>query len=638
MERIAMDRWLALPTVPGDEEKTYNVRLIIITANILLFVLPIILFNNLLQTPLRLPLILANVVEIIGTLVVRQWTYRHKETTAGIYLVVFGYFLATMMALNLASLRTSAIIIFIAFTVQVQAFLVYGWKGFLVSTATVAVCIGSVVAANKLGLLPVPNYSVTVGEWIQVIQSMIIVTGVAFGTRRILLQAFNKAKKEVEVRKQAESALALLSERERMGRDLHDGLGQVLSYIVVQSQAASILVREGQTSEADVVLRKVEQAASTAALDVRQHILGLRSKIGSHRFLDNLKVLIDEVKERYPMEVTLSLPTDGASISIASEHQETLLRVIQEALVNAGKHAQAGLVTITFQLLHDSIQILVADNGKGFEVTQGAPIDHFGLKIMRERVEQMRGIFEIRSQPGKGTQVLLSLPRDTSTLVDYQLVKGLRILLADDHPMFLEGLRTLLITRGITVVGAARDGREAVEKTFALHPDVLIMDLNMPVMTGLEATRIVKEKFPEIKVIILTVSDDEENMYQALLAGASGFLLKNLDGEKLNGLLAELARGEAPMAPEVSSRLVNLLKRSMDSPESDEDLNGLSAQQLSILRLVKKGKTYKEIGVLLSLSEPTIKYHMSQIQKRLNLTTREEALRYYDDQNTRRRK
>jgi two-component system NarL family response regulator len=637
MERIGTDRWLALPTVPGDDQKTYNVRLIIITANILLFVLPVILLGNLLETPLRLPLILANVVEIIGTLVVRQWTYRHKETNAGLYLVVFGYFLAILMALNLATMRTLAIIIFIVFAVQVQAALVYGWKGLLFSAATVAVCIGGVLEAKAIGLLPVLNFSATVGEWMQLFQAMVVITAVSFGTRRIILQAFNKAKKEVEVRKHAEAALAVVSERERMGRDLHDGLGQVLSYIVVQSQAASILVREGQTAEADVVLRKVEQAASNAALDVRQHILGLRSKIGSYGFLDNLKALIEEIKERFPMEVNLSLPSDTSSISFSSENQEALLRIIQEALVNAGKHAQAGLATITFQLLHDSIQILITDNGKGFEVTQGVPTDHFGLKIMRERMEQMRGIFEIRSQPGNGTQVLLSLPRDTTTLIDRQLLKGLRILLADDHPLFMEGLRNLLIARGITVVGTARDGQEAVEKTFSLHPDVLIMDLNMPVMTGLEATRIVKEKHPEVKVIILTVSDDEENMYQALLAGASGFLLKNLDGEKLNVLLTELARGEAPLAPEISTRLVNILKRSMDSPELGEDLHGLSPQQLSILRLVKKGKTYKEIGVLLSLSEPTIKYHMGQIQKRLNLTNREEALRYYDDQNTRRR-
>jgi signal transduction histidine kinase/DNA-binding NarL/FixJ family response regulator len=624
-----------LPSVPGDEEKNYHLRLIVITTDILLVALPLALVVNLLDSPLRLPLIIGDLVEFLGTLIIRQWTLRYQRTTAGVYLVVVGFLTATLMSAYLGTNRTSAMILFVVWTIQ--ASLLFGRKGLVISILTVALSMGGVMAAESQGLLQPPNASVMATEWTKIVIFTILGAGMAFSSQRIAHRALDKAKKEFEERQRTESALAVTRERERMGRDLHDSLGQVLSFIVVQSQATAMLVKEGQLKEAEANLDQLEQAAGSAAVDLRQHILGLRSSRPDQNFVDLLDAMIAQYKERYSLQVNLSLPDEVGVLSLTADAQEPLLFVIQETLTNTAKHAQASLVMITFSCLHDSIQVFISDNGMGFDPSKSMGKDHFGLQIMRERMEQIRGTFEIRSKPGSGTQVLLSLPRSPRSETQRQALKALRILLADDHPLFMEGLQKLLVGRGMNVIATARDGQEAVEKAFALHPDVLIMDMNMPRLTGLAATRQIKEKLPEIKIIILTISDDEEILYQALQNGASGYLLKTLDADKLSGLLYELTQGETPLAPGLAGRLVNLLARSSDEALVGEDLYGLSAQQLSILRLVKKGKTYKEIGVLMQLSEPTIKYHMAQILKRLNLSTREEALHYLDEQTARKR-
>ena len=312
-------------------------------------------------------------------------------------------------------------------------------------------------------------------------------------------------------------------------------------------------------------------------------------------------------------------------------------------MTNAAKHAKTNLVMVTLQSIHDSVQIIISDNGIGFvqkrpesDQPSDAPETHFGLQIMRKRMEQILGTFEIRSTPGKGTLVLLMLPRFMSVSANYTTLKGLRVLLADDHPLFLDGLRNMLIAHGLTVIATAENGQEAYEKALALNPDMLLMDLNMPVLNGLEATRKIKAERPQVKIIILTVSDDDENLYHAIVNGASGFLLKNMHETQLLTLLFELSQGELPLSTSVATRLVNLFSRVAGLSEYVEDTNYLTPQQNKILQFVKNGKTYKEIGVLMGLSAHTVKYHMGQILRRLNLNSREEALKYLEEHSKKR--
>jgi two-component system NarL family response regulator len=209
----------------------------------------------------------------------------------------------------------------------------------------------------------------------------------------------------------------------------------------------------------------------------------------------------------------------------------------------------------------------------------------------------------------------------------------MRILLVDDHQLFLDGLKTLLTTRGIEVVGTARNGLEGLEKTRALQPEVVLMDLRMPQVDGLAATRLIKAELPDVKVVVLTMSEDDEDLFEAIRSGASGYLLKTEDTDRFLDLLAGLTRGEVPLSPGLADRILKELAQKRRKEEGALDQNTgkgevLTTRQAQVLALVAGGLTYKEVGAKLFLSERTIKYHMGEIIERLHMESRREAIEF----------
>jgi len=224
-----------------------------------------------------------------------------------------------------------------------------------------------------------------------------------------------------------------------------------------------------------------------------------------------------------------------------------------------------------------------------------------------------------------------------------------RILLADDHGLFLEGLQNLLQAGGFEVVGAARDGLEALRLARALHPDVILMDVRMPNCDGLTATRLIQAELPEIKIVMLTTSAEEADLFEALKSGASGYLLKNLKPNVLFSYLEGIARGQAALSRELSAHLLDEFTRQAarldelthpaeEQPDSAGPSQGeakasgfeqeLTSRQRQILEMVAGGATYKEVGVALYVSENTVKYHMGEILQRLHLKNREQVLAF----------
>lgn len=211
----------------------------------------------------------------------------------------------------------------------------------------------------------------------------------------------------------------------------------------------------------------------------------------------------------------------------------------------------------------------------------------------------------------------------------------MRLMLVDDHPLFLEGLKYLLETYGIEVAGIAENGKEALEKAQVLNPDIILMDIKMPKCSGIDALKLIKAEMPDIKIVMLTTSDEDEDIMEAIKYGASGYLLKNTNAKELVGMLKDLEIGEVPVSPDLASQLLKEFKShscdesaSTNIPSQDSQKVQLTERQLKILEMVSKGITYKEVGDALGLTERTVKYHMGRIIELLHLENKAQVIAY----------
>ena len=215
----------------------------------------------------------------------------------------------------------------------------------------------------------------------------------------------------------------------------------------------------------------------------------------------------------------------------------------------------------------------------------------------------------------------------------------MRVLLVDDHRLMSDGVSNLLAAHGIEVLGVASDGVEAIALVQELSPDVILMDIRMPRCDGLSATRQIKALWPEIKILMLTTSAEDQDLFESVRSGASGYLLKSISGNAFIEALRGLEQGTPPFSPGLASRLLNEFaklsgteaasSRLASRPsEQERQTNGLTERQTEVLRLVARGLTYREVGERLSLSERTVRFHMTEIISRLHLQNRSQALAY----------
>lgn len=211
----------------------------------------------------------------------------------------------------------------------------------------------------------------------------------------------------------------------------------------------------------------------------------------------------------------------------------------------------------------------------------------------------------------------------------------MNVLLADDHRLLLEGLSNLLEAHNIQVAGMAVDGLEAIQMARSLRPDVILMDIRMPHCSGLEATRRIKAEMPETKIVILTTSTEDQDLFEAVKSGACGYLLKSMDADELVECLAQVQEGVPPFSPGLAvklmgefARLAGSVTSTANQAEPGEVEELLTTRQRQVLELVAQGLSYKEIGARLHLSPRTIKYHMAEIMNLLHLEHRAQVLAY----------
>lgn len=204
----------------------------------------------------------------------------------------------------------------------------------------------------------------------------------------------------------------------------------------------------------------------------------------------------------------------------------------------------------------------------------------------------------------------------------------IRVLLADDHTILRDGIRALLVDQAdIEVIGEAEDGLSTVKMVGKLKPDVVIMDIAMPLLNGLEATRQIQRDYPQVKVLILTMHDNEEYIRQVLAAGALGYVLKDAAAHDLLGAIRAVQRGEAVLSPAITRLVIEDYLRWGDIRPADTS-NGLTPREREILQLIAEGYTNKEIAEILSLSVKTIQSHRSNLMGKLDLHDRGELIKY----------
>lgn len=206
----------------------------------------------------------------------------------------------------------------------------------------------------------------------------------------------------------------------------------------------------------------------------------------------------------------------------------------------------------------------------------------------------------------------------------------LRILLVDDHVLFRKGLASLLASQpNIQIIGEANNGIEAIQAAKELKPDLIMMDINMPECDGLQATKIIKQSMPQVKIVMLTASDNDQYLFDAIKIGAQGYLLKDLELQQLLDLLELISKGEAILSNTMATKIFKEFSRTSENGKhGDNHEEELTDREVTILKYVAQGLMNKEIAETLDISENTVKIHIRNILEKLHLKNRIQAAVY----------
>jgi DNA-binding NarL/FixJ family response regulator len=203
----------------------------------------------------------------------------------------------------------------------------------------------------------------------------------------------------------------------------------------------------------------------------------------------------------------------------------------------------------------------------------------------------------------------------------------IRVMLVDDHVFWRYGLKQIIDAEdNMRVVAEAGDGQQAIRTAISSRPDVILMDVNMPTMTGVEATRSITAQLPSVRVVMLTVSDTDENLFESLKAGAVGFLTKDVAPESLTKAIRETMEGEATLSPFVAARMVRYIQQGGPEPAPAAEASNLTDREEEILRLIAQGARDREIADKLFISESTVKKHVQNVLRKLHARNRVEAV------------
>ena len=446
-----------------------------------------------------------------------------------------------------------------------------------------------------------------------------------------LAATFNRMLDRLENERRRSGELVLRAqeeERRRIARDLHDEVNQSLTALLLRIAAAT----EDAPPELRGRLEETKQLADRAMGELLDLARQLRpTALDDHGLVAALTTHVRDLDRRGPARA--SFWADPRMTDLSADAQVVVYRVAQEALVNAVRHSGATRIEVNLEPRDAKVRLEVTDNGSGFAFAEEGK--GLGLDGMRERALLVGGTLDIDSRPGKGTSVVLEVPAEPlpedgtpsdqpGRLETAGAEAEMKILIADDHGIVRSGVKLLLDRQpDMEVVAEAEDGIDALEQAVRLKPDVVVLDVSMPRMTGLQATHEIKQQSPDTQVLILSMHDDERYLFEALRAGASGYVLKRAADKDLVDAVRAASRGE----PFLTSTAQQALIRDFID-RGEEPTDELSPREQEVVKLIAEAHTNKEIAEILHLSEKTVESHRGRVLQKLGMRDRVELVRY----------
>ncbi|PGY72942.1 hybrid sensor histidine kinase/response regulator transcription factor [Bacillus cereus] len=407
--------------------------------------------------------------------------------------------------------------------------------------------------------------------------------------------------------------ITLAEERNRLSSELHDTVGHAYTSIIMGMETLRTeLATEMGIQRLDSLLEMGRKSIE----DVRGYLHQMDSRCQSPSLIQSLQNLGAEFQEH--AQVNVSFRTFGEEYQLSRQAKITFVRCLQESLTNAVRHGQGTEIIVSLQFEQQYTRLEVQDNGKGNVEWQ----EGFGMNAMKERAMNLQGHLSVYTKPEEGMLVTCTIPRQT------EIKNGLiRLLIVDDQPFVRESLRTLLDRyEDLNVVGLAEDGNEAIDLCGRLQPHVILMDLDMQHMDGIEATKKIKQQWPHIRVLIFTTFQDTEQAVESLRNGADGFLLKSIETLELANTIRLIHKGGTLIDQGMSHKIFEKFDEQKETPQSKATVYELTAREIEILQLVAKGLRYTTIASRLYLSNGTVRNYASTAYTKLGVCNKEEAV------------
>lgn len=438
---------------------------------------------------------------------------------------------------------------------------------------------------------------------------------------------------DVTARKQA-----VIAERNRLAREIHDTLAQSLTVMIIQLENAGRLIgHETETARAE--LESAREVARHSLDEARRSVWDLHPvQEGSKSLTEEIRL---EVGRAIEEGIHASIQVEGIEPeAMDARNKLAALRITQEALSNVRRHSKAKTAAVRISYGASGVELLISDDGTGFESSQTQGMlsptgGGFGLTSTHERGRLAGGHIGIHSEPGKGTQIAARIPyqpsgeepshlQGTLTIADPSKGKEssspIRILVVDDQEVVRRGIRSMLEqSDDLVVVGEAGDGEEALERVRTLAPDVVLLDVQMPNLDGVETTRRLREAGLTAQVILLSVYAKDEYIFDGLRAGARGYILKDTAAEDLSRAIRTVHRGGSLLEPIIATRLIQRLGNGAGPQLTD--------REMEVLRLLASGARNKQIADELTLSVGTVRFHLQNIYQKLDVQSRTQAVR-----------